>query len=126
MGVLNKFRKQEHRLSFQEEIVEHLNDLLNTKKNFGVYPLDYGIDNYVYVGTGKKVITQIMADIKFCLEKYEKRVREIKIQTTPNQNRFLLSFLVFCDVENSPHTFRLSFHHQKNFFNVESENAIQS
>lgn len=124
MGLLNKFRKVEQRLNYDEEIVEHLNDLLNTKKNFGYLPLDYGIDNYVYIGSNKKIITQIMADIKYCLDKFEKRVRAIKIQTVPNQNRFFLSFLVNCEIEKDQCTFHLSFHHQKNYFQIEGKNEL--
>lgn len=121
MGLLNKFRKHEEKLNYQQEILEHVCDLLNTKKKFGVYPLEYGIDSYVYMGSDKKIVMEIIADIKGNLEKYEKRLQCIEIQSVPSPNRFLLSFLIKCKIEENPYSFHLSFHHQKNLFHLEAK-----
>lgn len=119
MGLLNKFRKPHQQPDRTEEILEHLCDLLNTKKEFGGYQKDFGLDSYVYLGTNKKVGLQIIDDIKSSFEKFEKRVSDIDIQLIPNESQFFLSFLIKCKIEQKSCSFHLSFNHQKNLFKVE-------
>lgn len=120
MGLLNKFRKDTRRVSIKEEIFEHLTDFLNTKRNLGVYPIDYGIDSYAFLGSDKKIFLQFVSDIKGGLEKYEKRVRDVEVDSVPNSSSVLLSFRIRCTIEEIPHTFQLSFHQHKHIFNWES------
>lgn len=114
MSLLNNFRKHTGKLSYKDEILEHLCDLLNTKKKFGSYPIDLGLDSYIYLGTDRKIILQIMADIKTCFGKYEKRISQVDIVHVPNQSSFYLSFMIHCKIENKPWSFRLAFN-QKNY-----------
>lgn len=120
MGLLRKFRK-EKKISYKDEVLEHLSDFLNTRKNSGTYPLDYGVDSYVYLGTDKKVEQQIISDIKTGLDRFEKRVHGVEIKSLPSENCFLLSFMIQCKIEDTAFVFQLSFHHQKNAFNVEAQ-----
>lgn len=121
MGLLSKFRKTEKRATLEEDVFEHLTDLLNTKKNLGCYPFDYGIDSYVYLGTDKNIALQLAADIKSGLEQFEKRVRDIDIQPVNSENSFLLAFKISCKIEKNSYSFQLSFHNQKNMFKLETK-----
>lgn len=112
MSFLNKFRQEKEKKGIRESLLEHLNDLLNTKRGFGSYPTDLGLDSYVYLGSDRKIILQIMADIKHCFEKYERRIREVEVSSVPNESRFFLSFIIKCKIENKPHAFQLSFQRQ--------------
>jgi predicted component of type VI protein secretion system len=115
VGLLEKFRSREKK-ELKEEIIEHIYDLLNTKKMFGTYQKDFGLDNYVYIGTNKLINKQIIQDIKECLKKFEKRITLEEVTSLPNQDPFILSFLIHCKVENASHVFLISFHHQKKTF----------
>ena len=119
MSFLNKFRQQKNCKSVKDDILEHLCDLLNTKKGFGSYPADLGLDSYVYLGSDRKIMLQIIADIKICFEKYEKRVRQIEIMTVPSQSRFFLSFVIKCKIDNKACSFHLSFHQQNKSYQIE-------
>ena len=121
MSFLSKFRKQRNNNDYKDEIFEHLCDLLNTKRGFGSYPRDLGLDSYIYLGSDRKIILQIIDDIKTCFEKYEKRIRQIEVLHVPNENRFFLSFIIKCKINNNPCSFRLSFHHQKNSYCLEDK-----
>lgn len=119
MGLLNKFRKHDKQPDRKEEILENLCDLLNTKKEFGGCQKDFGLDSYVYLGTTKKITFQIISDIKSSFEKYEKRISDVQVEHIPNENKFFLSFLIRCKIEEKLCSFHLSFNHQKNLFKVE-------
>ena len=119
MGLLNKFRTNEKKKSLKEEVVEHLIDFLNTKKNLGIFPLDFGIDSYEYLNSGNQVIKQMMSDMKSGLEKYEKRVNNIEIEPISKENCFLLAFRITCKIEQISYSFQLSFHQQNKSFNIE-------
>ncbi len=68
MSFLSKFRKQKVNNDYKDEIFEHLCDLLNTKRGYGSYPRDLGLDSYIYLGSDRKIILQIIEDIKTCLK----------------------------------------------------------
>jgi predicted component of type VI protein secretion system len=118
MGLLNKFRAKAYP-SIEAEILENITDLLNTKKTFGSYDPSLGLDSYFYPHSSGRMLQQIMQDIKNCLEKHEKRIDVIDIFSIPSQSRFLLSFMIKCKIKTLSLSLHLSFHHQKNLFNVE-------
>ncbi len=118
MSLLNKFKKQTTK-NLEENILENVADLLNTKKTFGAYDSELGLDSYFYASSNGQIIKQMMCDIKSCLNKYEKRIELLDIQSVPSENRFFLSFMIKCKIKSSSVSLHLSFHHQRNLFNVE-------
>jgi predicted component of type VI protein secretion system len=119
MSLLNKFRSIITKKDLKEEIVEHICDLLNTKKGYGVYQEDFGIDSYFHIGSDKTINKKIIDDIKRCLEKFEKRIKVQEITAVPSGNIFFLSFLINCKIQNVPHTFQIAFHQHKKTFEKE-------
>ena len=117
MSLLDKFRPLKKDLI--EEIVEHICDLLNTKKGFGVYQEDFGIDSYIHFGSDQIANKKIIDDIKRCLETYEKRIKIEEIEAVPSDNLFFLSFSIKCKIQNSPYTLQIAFHQQKKIFEKE-------
>ena len=120
MSLLNKFRKHTQKSS-EEEIVEHISDLLNTKQTFEAYAPDLGLDSHFYASSNSQLIKSLMQDIKGCLEKFEKRVELQSIKSVPSLSRFFLSFVISCKVKSSSLSLYISFHPQKNLFNVEQK-----
>src|SRR5215208_1745035 len=100
MSILSKFRQEKKKSDFRDNIFEHLCDLLNTKRGFGSYPKDLGLDSYVYLGSDRKIILQITEDVKTCFEKYEKRISHIEVIPITSESRFFLSFIIKCKIEN--------------------------
>ena len=119
MSLLNKFRSKATKKDLKEEIFEHICDLLNTKKGFGTYQTDLGLESYIYTGSHNIMDKKIIRDIKQCLGKFEPRIQIEDIESVPNNNPFFLSFVIKCKIENVPHAFQISFHPQKQTFDRE-------
>lgn len=119
LGLLSKFRKTEKKIDTNQEIFEHVCDLLNTKRSLGTYPLDYGMDSYIYLGSNEKVVMQVMCDIKELLTKYEPRVDQVEIQHLPGPNCFFLSFLIKFKILKASYSAQLSFNGANKHFNFE-------
>lgn len=117
MSILSKFRP-EKKSGLRDNIFEHLGDLLNTKKGFGSYPNDLGLDSYIYLGTDQKIILQIIADVKACFEKYEKRISHVEVIPIVSTTRFFLSFVIKCKIENKGCSFHLCFNHANKSYSV--------
>lgn len=119
MSILSKFRREKQKSHFRDNIFEHLCDLLNTKKGFGSYPKDLGLDSYIYLGSDRTIILQIIKDVKSCFEKYEKRISHVEVTPRASEGRFFLSFIIKCKIENKPCSFQLSFHQQNKSYSIE-------
>ncbi|MCE5318040.1 MAG: GPW/gp25 family protein [Parachlamydia sp.] len=120
MGLLDKFKKTSKKRSVKEEVVEHLTDFLNTRRNMGTYPADYGIETFVDLGTDKYIVLKIVADIKNGLEKYEKRIHDVEINSIPSESSFHLAFRISCKIQDFSYAFQISFHSQNKIFQLES------
>jgi predicted component of type VI protein secretion system len=119
MGLLSAFRKKNQ--SPEEDILEHICDLLNTKKTFSSYEKELGLDFYTYTGSSQELTKKISNDIRICLEQFEPRIHITEVQPTPALNRFFISFIIKFTFCNSKRKLRLSFHHQNQTMNVELE-----
>lgn len=120
MGLLDKFRKNSKKRSIKEEVVEHLADFLNTRRNVGSFPADYGIEPFVDLGKDKCFTLKIIADIKNGLQKYEKRIQEIEVTSFPSESSFHMAFRISCKIEERSYAFQVSFHSQNKIFQLEN------
>lgn len=121
MSLLNKFRDKKQTNSPRDDLIEHLTDLLNTKRGFGSYSKDLGLDSYIYLGSDKKITLQIMQDIKTCFEKYEKRVSEVEVIPRESTSRFLQSFVIRCKINKEAYSFHLDFHSLNKSYVIEAK-----
>lgn len=124
MSILSKFRQNKD--NFKESIIEHLCDLLNTKKGFGSYPKDLGLDSYIYLGSDRKIILQIIHDVKICFEKYEKRISHVNVIPVISKSRFFLSFVIKCQMQNKACSFQLCFHQQNKSYSLEVDRCLMT
>lgn len=118
-GLLSKFRAGKP-LSQEEEIVEHIADLLNSKASFSAYDKALGLDSYFYIGSASEIIKQLMKDISSCLATFETRIRVVDILCVPNETSLQLAFVIKCKIGQSERRVHLSFHHQQKLFSVEA------
>lgn len=121
MSFLNKFRANDTKKKGIDLVIDHINDLFSTKKTFGTWDNDFGLDNYSYPGSREEIGERIIKDIQNNLERFEKRVQVVEIIPITSENPLSYSFQIKCVIEEIVHFLVLSFNHHPKSFNVEAK-----
>jgi predicted component of type VI protein secretion system len=121
MGLLNKFRKEGRKKGLEKEVADHLASLFNTKQSFGAWQKGLGLKSYCSSQSRNDVIAEIVADIKYNIDCFEKRIKLIDIQVMDNQSIFNLRFQINCQLGGRFHSFYVGFRQSRNPIQVEVE-----
>ncbi len=125
MALFKKFEYRKSKSTPREEflldIVENLNNVLNTKREYGSILNDFGIrdlsDHY-----SRDVLTKaIVAEVKYCIGKYEPRVRLTGVEQMEDENPFRLAFRINCVLKDSAQTLQMIFDSFYNTFSVNQD-----
>lgn len=104
MSFFDKFdrhRKASHIDRYLASIVENLNNILNTKKDFGSILSDMGIRDLNEFRSQDDIAAVVMEEVKKNIEKYEPRVKLVKIKPEKTESSFILSFKIECIVRQN-------------------------
>jgi predicted component of type VI protein secretion system len=121
MGLLNKFRKEGQKKGLEKEVADHLMALLNTKQTFGAWQKGLGMKSYCSSKSRSDVIAEIVADIKYNIDSFEKRIKLIEIQVIDNKSIFNLRLQINCHLGGNFHSFYIGFRQSPNPIQVEVE-----
>ncbi len=91
------------------DIVENMNNILNTKKNYGSYLKDYGIRDLNEFNDRDGMIEIIMNEVVRCIERYEPRVEIVNVIKEEETDMFKLSFKMECVIKESKKTLNMVF-----------------
>lgn len=117
MGLLNKFRKQRV-VSLEEEVADHLGALLNTKRGFGTWQKDFGVDNYANYHSKDEAVRAIQADIALNIEKFEKRIQLLEIFEIQDGDLFHYRFVIKCRIGSRFHSYYVGFKKGKSLVEI--------
>ncbi len=92
-----------------EHIIENLNNILNTKRNFGAFIRDFGIRDMNEYTNRDQISLAVMEEVKSNIEKFEPRVKLINMEIGEDDNPFYLSFKIDCIVLETKKTLRMIF-----------------
>jgi predicted component of type VI protein secretion system len=121
MGLLNKFRKEGQKKGLEKEVAHHLTALLNTKQMFGAWQKGLGMKSYCSSKSRSDVISEIVADIKYNIDTFEKRIKLLEIQVIDNKSIFNLRLQINCQLGGRFHSFYIGFRKSPNPIQVEVE-----
>jgi predicted component of type VI protein secretion system len=121
MGLLDKFFSPDRRKAHEEEILDHLVDLLNTKEGFGSWQKNFGLQHYSYCKSREQIIEQIKKDIKKNIEYFEKRIAIATITHIEKADQLSLSFLIDCQLNKKKRSLSIVLDNQKNQVRLEVE-----
>jgi type VI secretion system lysozyme-like protein len=90
-------------------IVENLNNILNTKKDYGSFLTDLGIRDLNEYRSRDDISTILMEEVRKNIEEYEPRVEIVDITPQKTEMSFVLSFKIECIVRNNAESLRMVF-----------------
>ena len=112
MALFNKFNYNKGTGSQKDtihDIVENMNNILNTKKHYGSYLKDYGIRDLNEFNDRDGMIEIIMEEVVRCIENYEPRVEIVNVIKEEETDMFKLSFKMECVIKESKKTLNMVF-----------------
>ena len=119
MAFMNKFIPSEKRkLSTDkyEDIIQNLNNILNTKNSYGSILEDYGIRDLNEFNSKEGIIKIVMEEVIRNIETYEPRLSVQEIESVDSQSLFQLSFKIKCTVKDEKKSLNMVFDSIMNSF----------
>lgn len=83
-----------------EEVIDNLNHILNTKKDYGAPLGNLGMDDLNAYSSKDHIAARIVEEIRDNVIAFEPRLEVIGIEPLDNDNPLLLSFRLHCRLRN--------------------------
>ena len=100
-------------------VVENLNNILNTKKEYGSFLIDLGIRDLNEYRSREDIARVVIEEVKQNIEQFEPRVELLEIESLENDSPFVLSFKIECMVQENAESLHLVFDTLFNKFHVD-------
>jgi len=84
-----------------QSIVDNLNNLLNTKRGWGFFLKDFGISDYNHLHSRDNIAELAIREVSENIERFEPRVKLVKIVDLENDEQFRLSFRIDCMIREN-------------------------
>lgn len=112
MALLSKFADRSRIPPGSEHIasiVANLNNVLNTKREYGSFLPDYGIGDLSGHQTRDDVARAVIGEVRECIERYEPRVHLNEIIYENDSNPLRLSFTIRCTIKETAQALKMFF-----------------
>ncbi len=90
-----------------KSIIDNLNNVLGTKRDYGFFLQNFGLSDYRYLGNSDYIKKALVTEITENIELFEPRIVLNKIVPIKDDNLFHLAFSIDCVVLNKTHTIKL-------------------
>jgi type VI secretion system protein len=123
VAFLNKFlynsgnRKAE---TEAESIVSNLNNILNTKQDYGSFLNDFGIRDLNEFGSKDHIASAIIDEVAETITNFEPRVEMVAMKTINDPNPFRIAFSIECIIMDGRQTLRMVFDSVQNSFIIDN------
>ena len=101
------------------DIVDNLNNVLNTKKGYGAFVDDFGIRDMNEYSTREFIADAILQEVRQAITKYEPRLDLVKIEILEEKSSFRISFRIECHVKKTQKFLHMEFDSVYNSFSIE-------
>ncbi len=123
MGLLNSFRKEGAKKRVNEEVVENLKHILNTKADFGAWQKQLGLQHYASNTSTLEMVNEIIGDITQNIEQYEKRMKIVEVKAIQSSSQLRIRFQIDCMIGEQFHSFYIGFKKKPELGYVEVEDG---
>ncbi len=100
----DKVQVEDHEI---KSIIDNLNNVLSSKRDFGFFLPNFGLSDYKYHGSSDYIAKVLVDEIIENIELFEPRMVLNSIVHIKNDKLFKLAFSLDCRIRNKPHTFKL-------------------
>lgn len=111
MALLNKLSGRKSNDTIDEDlrsIVENINHVLSTTRDYGFFLRHFGISDYRYLGTRDGIAEAIISEINENIEHFEPRVILKGVESINEGNKLArLAFRIDCEVRKTGRPFKL-------------------
>ena len=90
-----------------KSIIDNLNNVLGTKRDYGFFLQNFGLSDYRYLGTSEYIGKALIAEITENINLYEPRLVLNNIVPIKDDKLFYLAFSIDCVVREKTHTIKL-------------------
>jgi len=112
MAFFNKFATKAPAVQKSAEltgIVENLNNILNTKRQYGSFLMDFGIRDLNEYTSQDDIALAVIDEVKINIERYEPRVEVLNIRRVEDKSPFHLAFELECVVKENSQSLHMVF-----------------
>jgi type VI secretion system lysozyme-like protein len=103
-------------------IVDNLNHVLNSKRQFSYFLPDFGISDYNHLSSREDIAREIMREVRENIEKFESRIKMVSIvELKESPSVFRLSFRIDCIVKGNSRSLSMVFDPRLDRYLVNSE-----
>ncbi|MDO9270210.1 MAG: GPW/gp25 family protein [Methylobacter sp.] len=90
-----------------KSIIDNLNNVLSSKRDYGFFLHNFGLSDYKYHGSNDYIAKVLIDEITENIELFEPRMVLNNIVHIKDDKLFKLSFSLDCMIRNRPHTLKL-------------------
>lgn len=102
-----------------EDIVDNLNHILNTKKDYGAPLGNLGMNDLSAYTSKEDVAIRIIEDIRTNVAEFEPRLEVVAIEQVNNDNPLYLSFRLHCRLRNRKEEMEVVFDSRNKWFTLD-------
>ena len=90
-----------------KSIVDNLNNILNTRRDYGFFLKNFGISDHHHLNSSDHIALMVIDEVTQNIKHFEPRVELIDIVTIEDDRLFRLSFRIDCMVRKNSHSLKL-------------------
>jgi type VI secretion system protein len=123
MSIFDKFsydRRSGREDRLLQDIVDNLNNILNTKRGFGSFLDEFGIADMNEYRSREHMAHAVMLEVRRNIELYEPRVELVDITLVKDGNPMRLSFRIDCAIRKNAQSLHMVFDSALNSFLVDN------
>ena len=112
MALFRKFQRNTGRPKIDpvlESIIENLNNILNSKRDYGSFLRDYGIRDLNEYSSRTAIAEAVISEVRESIERFEPRVELNEVTLVNEDNPLHLAFKIDCVVHRGARSLRLVF-----------------
>ncbi|MCH2205678.1 MAG: type VI secretion system baseplate subunit TssE [Lentisphaerales bacterium] len=118
MGLFRRIATNDHEENVEADIIENLNNILNSKRTFSTYLKDYGVADFSHFSAKQDIIDAVMEEVEESINKYEPRVKVLEMEELPDTGPFRMSFKMNCIIHKSNKSIKMVFDSLWNNFSI--------